>query len=282
VKGFGAVARAEMSDLTRAPLVWIGLLATAGAAWVRGRYAPFHNNGWTVYETALQAAAQAASFFLLGAAAVSIAGERTRGTVRWLLPRPIARSGFVLGKAAALGVAALVFLAVAVSVSWTIARPYGFGDVKTEDVAAFEDDGGGFEGAFIEDEVVPPAFQAATLRTHTAWATLLVLPALLFATGIGLLVSSLMRSSSGAVIVAIGVAIPLYWLPEVVGLSPRAAQLLPFRAASEYLDAVQAFGRRLATAEWPAYGGTARAGTLLAFGLPTLAAALFARLDLTD
>jgi hypothetical protein len=35
-------------------------------------------------------------------------------------------------------------------VSWTIARPHGFGDVRTASASTFDDDGG-FEGAFIED-----------------------------------------------------------------------------------------------------------------------------------
>jgi len=126
-------------------------------------------------------------------------------------------------------------------------------------------------------------FQAGTMRRRTAWATLLVLPSLLSATGLGLLVSSLLASAAGAVITALALAIPLTFLPEVLGLSEKAALLLPFSAADAFLHQLGEFGRRLATAEWPEYGAGPLAGALIgAVGLPVLGALVFSRLDLTD
>ena len=121
------------------------------------------------------------------------------------------------------------------------------------------------------------------MRRRTVIAALLVLPALLSATGIGLLVSSLLASAAGAVIVSITVALPLYYLPEVINLPAEAATVLPFRAATDFLGQVLEFGRRLATAQWPHYGFGAAAGAALGvFGLPLLAAWFFSRIDLTE
>lgn len=207
-----------------------------------------------------------------------MAGERTRGTVRWILPRPVGRLGFILGKAAAHATLALAFLAVGVGVAWFVAQEYGFGDVVAEAPVTDED---GFD--YVEDEVVDPAFSAEAMRRRTVLATLSVLPALLTATGIGLLVSSLLGSAAGAVIVALAVALPLNYIPEVIGLQARTARILPFRAATDFLDQLREFGRHFATAAWPHYGWIGVTGAVLAvFGLPLLAAALFARLDITD
>jgi ABC-type transport system involved in multi-copper enzyme maturation permease subunit len=278
VSGFGATLRAEVRDLFRHPAVWAAAVAVGVAAWVFGSHDPSRDNGYVVYESALQAAAKTASFFLLGIAAVAVAGERTRGTVRWILPRPIGRVGFVLGKGAAHALLALFFLAVGVGVAWFVASDHGFGDVVAEKEAADDE---GF--TYVEEEVVDPAFQAATMRRRTVLATLLVLPALWTATGIGLLVSSVLGSAAGAVIVALAVALPLNYLPEVIGLSPTAARALPLRAAADFLDQLREFGRHLATAEWPAYGLLGLTGALVAvLGLPLLAALIFSRLDLTD
>ena len=277
--GFGAIFVAELRDLARHPLVWTGAIAVAAAAWLFGRHAPFSENGYVVYESALQAAAKIAGFFLLGIAAISVAGERARGTVRWILPRPISRISFVLGKGAALAVLALFFLAVGVGVALPMANGAGFGDVVAEQEASGEEEG--FE--FFEEPVVEPEFSAASMRRRLLLATLLVLPALLTASSIGLLVSSLLRSAAAAVIVSIAVALPLNYLPEVIGLSPETARVMPFRASSDYLDQLLQFGRRLATAEWPEYGLAGVAGALVAaVGIPVFAAFAFARLDITD
>lgn len=277
--GFAASLLAEVRDLRSHPLFWIGAVAVGVAAWTMGSNEIITDNGYVVYEAALQAAARTAAFFLLGMAAVSVAGDRTRGTVRWILPRPISRQGYVLGKAAAHVLVALVYLVVAVSTSWAVAQPHGFGDVVAE--AEGDEDDAVFH--YVEDAEVEWEFQASTMRTRTVLASLLLLPALLTATGLGLVVSSLLRSSAGAVILAIAVAIPLNYLPEVIGLAPDAARALPFRAATDFLDQLREFGRNLATADWPEYSVAALLGALLAsFGLPLLAAAVFSRLDITD
>ena len=276
--GFFATLRAELRDLFRHPLAWAGIAASAAAAFIFARYAPHHDNGYTVYGAALHAGAQIAGFFLLGLSAIAISGERSRGTVRFLLPRPIARFGFVLGKATALALLALAFLAATAGTAWVGARGTGFGDVKAE--APAEDDG----FTYAEEEIVrDPAFLASSMRWHLALATLLVLPALLTATGLGVLVSSMLASPAAAVLVAIGFALPLNYLPEVMGLAPDAARALPFRAASDYLSGLVDFGRHLSTAEWPAYGALHLLGALTAaVGLPLLGAAFFGRVDLTD
>jgi hypothetical protein len=274
--GFLATFRAEAKDLVRHPLAWAGLAAAAGAAFIFTRFAPHRDNGYTVYGAGLLAGARIAGFFLLGLSAIAVAGERSRGTVRFVLPRPVARGAFVLGKAAALALLALAFLAAAAGVSWLGARDGGFGDVKAE--AAVDD---GFR--YVGEEVVDPAFGAGRMRGRTLLATLHVLPALLTATGLGLLVSSLLSSPAAAVLVAVGVALPLNYLPEVVGLAPESARALPFRAASDYLEGLVDFGRHLSTAQWPAYGLAHALGALAAaVGLPALAAAIFGRVDLTD
>lgn len=277
MKGLAASFRAEASDLARSPLAWVGLAATGAASGVLGAFTPLRDNGYVVFQAALEAGAKTASFFLMGIAAVAVAGERTRGTVRFALPRPVSRHGFVLGKACAIALAACAFLAVSVAASWAVARGHGFGDV----VPAASGGEGGFE--FVDEPVVDPEFAAPRMRARTVAAAVLVLPALLTATGIGLVVSSFMRGSAGAVIVALAVAVPLHFAPDVLGLPGEAAHVLPSRAASDFLGQLRQFGRMLATAEWPTYGVASALGALAAVaGLPLLASAIFARLDLTD
>lgn len=277
--GFLATLRAESRDLFRHPLAWAGIAASALAAFIFARYAPHHDNGYTVYGAALHAGAQIAGFFLLGLSAIAVSGERSRGTVRFVLPRPIARFAFVLGKATALALLALAFLVATAGTAWVGARGEGFGDVKAEAPKAEDPDG----FRYVEEEVIDPAFLEAAMRRRALLATLLVLPALLTATGLGVLVSSLLASPAAAVLVATGVALPLNYLPEVMGLAPEAARALPFRAASDYLSGLVDFGRHLSTAEWPLYGALHVLGALAAaIGLPLLGAAFFGRVDLTD
>ena len=277
MKGLRASFRAELHDLTRHSRTWIGLGTVALAAWGFGSHDSLKSNGWVVFESAFHAAGQVASFFLLAMGAVAVAGERTRGTVRWILPRPISRAGFVLGKAGALVIVAICFLTVAAGTSWFVAKDYGFGDVR----AATDEDEDGF--GFVEEEQVPEVFRAARMRGRM-WTTILVaLPALLTATGVGLFVSSLIGSAAGAVIVSLAVALPCNYLPELVNLTPSQALVLPFRAASTFLDHLRDFGRHLNTAEWPTYGRDPILGALVAaVGLPALAALIFSRLDITE
>ncbi len=277
--GLAASFRAELHDGTRHPLTWLGLTATIAAAWVFAVKEPVRPNGYVVYEAALQAASRTAVFFLLAGAAVTVAGDRTRGTVRWILPRPIGRIGYVLGKAMAHAVLALVFLTAAVGTSWACAAPLGFSDV----VAGVEGDEDDEVFHFVEEETILPEFTAATMRRRSLAATALVLPALLAATGLGLLVSCMLRSSSAAVILSLGVAIPLNYLPEVLNLNPASAHALPFRAASDYLARIRDFGRNLSTSEWPQDHSLAIWGACIAvLGLPLLASLYFSRAEITD
>ena len=270
---------AECRDTIRHPLTWIGIVATVSCAWIFGAHSPLKENGYLVFEAALQPSARIAGFFLMGIAAVTVAGARARGTVRFVLPRPISRQGWVLGKACALLVLTLMFLAVAVGTSWLVAQGHGFGDVAAESKPVEE--GNGFN--IIEEEEVPPEFQAKTMRRRTMAAALLVLPALLTVTGIGLFISSIMSSAAGAVILAVAVVLPLQYLPEVIGLSEQTARILPVRAATDFLDQLREFGRHLATADWPEYGAGPLAGAAFAIlALPWAAALLFSRLDITE
>jgi len=260
-------------------LTYISLIAVAGAAWVVAREESIRDNGYIVYEAGLQAGARAAAFFLLAISALAVASHRTRGTVRWLLPRPVSRAAFVIGQAAAHALLALLLLAAAVLPAWAAAAPFGFGDVVTavegdEDDAAFH---------YIEEEAIEPEFTAAAMRGRAVQATLLLLPAFLAAAGLGLFVSSLLASAAGAVILAVAIALPLVYLPEVLGLSADTARALPFRAAMDFLDQLREFGRHFNTAEWPGYGATGWGGALAAcIGLPALAALLFGLLDITE
>jgi ABC-type Na+ efflux pump permease subunit len=273
VRGLRAVAAAEVRDIARSPLFWLGAAATTTAALVFGGSSPEDANGWVAYEAGARAGAQAATFFLLGLAAVSVAGERGRGTVRWTLPRPLSRAAFVLGKAAALALAALVLLVLCALAAWLAARPHGFTDARV--------DTGGFE--FMEEMPAEPEFAASTLRARALQCTALLVPAFLTAAGLGLVVSCAARTSGAAVIVAVALAIPLEFLPAVLGLSRETARLLPFSAAEEFFARLADFGKAISSETWPRYGAGPLATALLAsFGLPALAAFLFSRLDITD
>lgn len=272
MRGLRAAFRAEARDLLLHPLAWIGAISTAAAAWFFGGREPV-KNGYVVYGGAALAGARVAGFFLLALGAAAIAGERTQGTVRWLLPRPVNRSAVVLGKAGAVALLSIALLSVCLLAARLVAAPHGFGDIVQET--------GGFH--FVEEAEVPPEFRAATLDRRMAQASLLLVPALLTAGGFGLLFSSFVRSSSAAVIAAIAAVLPLNYLPEIVGAGGAMGAWFPFRAAETYLGHLQEFGRGLSTARWPALPlGAALGGAAGALGLPVLAALLFSRLDLTD
>lgn len=278
LRGWRASLLAELDDLRHSTLAWLGLGAVVATALLLGMRMEDDANGYLVYEAALQPATRIAALFLLGIAAVTVASDRTRGTVRWILPRPIARAGWIAGKAAALALVALVYLGGGAGAAWAAASGHGFGDI-TADIP--EADDGGF--TFIEEEVVPPEFQAAQMKKRAWIATLLALPALLTAANLGLLVSCLVSSAAAAVMAALAVALPLYYLPELFGLSESAARTLPLRAASDFFEQLAQFGERMATSEWPSYGSAPLLGAVIgAFGLPALAAALFTRLDVSD
>ena len=281
MSGFRASFMAEISDLVRHPLAWLAALATAGTAIAVGLSPTTDNtNGWLVYEAALSASSQAAGFFLLGIAAMAVATDRTRGTIRWIMPRPISRAGYVLGKSLAVLLFAVDLLVVATLASWAVAAPHGFDDV----VAITEEDAGGDEGfGFVEDEVIPLEFQAASMRSYALGATARLLPALWTLAAIGLLVSTLIRSSAGAVIAAIGISLPVHFLPELLGLTEKTARLLPQRAATASFAQFEIFAKRQADYNWQEYSGASLVAALvLCLGLPLLGALLFRRLDLTD
>ena len=272
-----AILRAELADLLRNPLTWIATVAVVVACFYFGTHSPHADNGYVIYAAALSAGALTAGFFVLAAAAVSVATERTRGTVRWILPRPIGRAGFVAGKGLATALFALWLVAVCIGVSGAVASGAGFQDVVLETgetESPFE-----FEG----DAAIDPEFQAPLMRRRMLAATLRILPALLTIAGLGLLVSCLFRNAAGAVIGAIALLLPLHFLPEVLGLSAEAARLLPIRVAQESLEQLSLFGRSISDAQWPEYGPRAALGAFLGiFALPLMGAAYFSRIDITD
>jgi len=280
VTGFGrsfwACFRAELGDLLRQPLAWLGAIATIATALVVGLGSDA-KNGWLVYQAALQASSVAAGFFLLGIAAGTIASDRTRGTVRWILPRPISRAAYVLGKSAAVLLLAVDLLACAAGTSYFVAAPKGFDDIPS--ATKSEEDEFGFSG----EETVPIEFQAESLRAMSWAATFRILPALWTLAGLGLLISSLFRSAAGAVMASIAAALPLHFLPELLNLSPSQARMLPQRAAAEALAQLEVHGRRWANTDWPDYSSDSAVGALLCCaGFPILAALIFSRLDITD
>lgn len=272
MKGIRAAFRAEGRDLLFQPVVWAGLVATALAAWLFAR-AQEVSNHYAVFSAAATAGARTASFFLIAAAATAVAGERTRGTVRWLLPRPVSRFGVVVGKSAALALAALAFALVCVAAA-RLAAP-------GREAPAAQPQPKGMH--FVEEAAVPEEMSEETMLARSWQATLLLLPALLTAAGLGMFVSCLAGSAAAAVIVALALMVPLEYLPELLGWRSETARWLPFRAAEEFLAQLGEFGRGLATARWPEYGAGPLLGALLgAIGLPLLGAAVFSRLDITD
>ena len=94
---------------------------------------------------------------------------------------------------------------------------------------------------------------------------------------------SVLSTAAGAVMLSIAITLPLQYLPELAGLSEKAARRLPFRAATDFLDQLRAFGRRLATADWPDYGpGPLLGAVIVTLALPCLAAFVFSRQNITD
>jgi len=276
VTGLLVTLRAELRDLVVHPLLWAATAAVVLSTWYFGAHAAYDDNGWVVISSALGAGTRAAGFFLLAIAALTISRERTRGTVRWILPRPVGRVGFVLGKAAAVALVALALLALTVLVAWLVARGKGFGDVVLAG-----DDLGGFD--FGEPAPVDPAFAAEAMAPRLQAACLRLAPALLSIAGLGMLCSALFRSSAGAVIASVAALLPLVAMPGALGLSTESARFSPFHAADEALAQLGLFGRNISDAAWPPFSAACWTGALVgAVGLPLLAALLFTRLDLTD
>ncbi|MEE8104297.1 MAG: ABC transporter permease [Planctomycetota bacterium] len=274
--GAGAAFRAELSDLAKHPLVWLGVGGTVAAGWGASGFLDADANAYLRFEIAARFGAGVAAFFLMTLAALSVAADRTRGTTRWVFARPVSRTGIVLGKAGALALFTVLFFGVCVTTAYAIGAPAGFTDIRPGEEAL-----SGFE--FGDDAPIEEEFQAATMRRNMWEAAWMLLPALLTVTGLGLAVSCLLRSSAGAVIVGLAMLPPVYFLAEVMGVAERHAHLLPFRAARHLLSQLEVFAEGYSTGDWPEYGvGAWLVASLVALGLPVAGALIFSRLDLTE
>ncbi|MFQ5846024.1 MAG: ABC transporter permease subunit [Planctomycetota bacterium] len=279
LRGLGPCFRAELSDLVRHPPIWVGLLVTAAATFFIGKTTPHRLTGWSVFAAAAAQGGALASFFLVYAGAGAVAGERTRGTVRFILPRPVARSALVLGKACALGVLCVLFAVLCLGSAALAAADRGFVDVPAVGATEGEDPGWQFTDPPEQD----PNFLSSVLGARARGAALALLPALLTAAGLGLAVSSSMRSAAGAVFSALLLWIVIHYLPDAVGLSESAARVSPPAASEELWLQLRDFGRGLSSAQWPGYGALPALGAVVfVAGLPLLAAGLFSRAELTD
>lgn len=274
--GAGAAFRAELSDLARQPLVWLGVGGTVAAGLGAAGFLESDANAYLRFEIAARFGACVAAFFLMTLAALSVAADRTRGTTRWIFTRPVSRMGIVLGKAGALAIFTVVFFGVCIATAYAIGAPAGYTDIVPGEEAL-----SGFE--FGDDATVEEEFQAATMRSNMWEAAWMLLPALLTVTGLGLAISCLMRSSAGAIIVGLAVVPPVYFLAEILGVAERHAHLLPFRAARHLLAQLEVFAEGYSTGDWPEYGvGAWLVAGLVALGLPVAGALIFSRLDLTE
>jgi ABC-type transport system involved in multi-copper enzyme maturation permease subunit len=163
-------------------------------------------NGFLVLAAALRAGSVLAAVLLLLYASSVLAGERTLGTCRLVLTRPITRWDLVFAKAALLFVVVLVFVA-AIAATGTLvgAARGGYGD-------------------YIDVRHGLVVRHAAELVRVTAAALLLTPLALLAVAALGLLVSSLFASAATAVTVSAlaaltGVALNLVLSPDAAALN---------------------------------------------------------------
>ncbi len=279
LRGLWPCFRAELRDLTRSSLIWLGLLLTAVGTYFIGKTTPHRFTSWSAFAEAAKQGGAIAAFFLVFAGAITLAGERTRGTVRWILPRPVGRTGFVLGKACALAVLATLFLILCLGSAALAGSDLGFGDVPMAGGGG-EADGG---WKFTEEVEQDANFTAATLQARALWASLILLPALLTAAGLGMLISSWTRSAAGAVFSALFLLMMLHYLPDVLGLANDVAAASPLRATEGFWVQLRDFGRGLSSAQWPSYGAQELGGALVfVLGLPLAAALVFGRAELTD
>ena len=278
LRGLNACFRAELRDLARSALIWLGLLLTVVGTYFIGKTTPHRFTSWSAFAEAAKQGGAIASFFLVFAGAITLAGERTRGTVRWILPRPMGRAGFVLGKACALAVLATLFLILCLGSAAFAASDLGFEDVPMAGSAGEE---GGWK--FTEELERDANFTAATLHGRAWWASLILLPALLTAAGLGMLISSGTRSAAGAVFSALFLLMLLHYLPDVLSLGDDVAATSPLRATEGFWVQLRDFGRGLSSAQWPSYGAQELGGALVfVLGLPFAAALVFGRVELTD
>jgi len=162
-------------------------------------------SGYLVLAAALRAGLFFSAVVVLLHAATLIAGERTAGTLRLLLVRPVSRADLVISKALCLLFLAVLLVAVTALAGWILGLVSG-----------------GYRG-YVDVRY------GLELRGHTsedigraALLTLLIAPLALFAVAsFGLFISSVFESSAAAVITAtlagIGVVVATFLLLEEAG-----------------------------------------------------------------
>jgi len=161
--------------------------------------------GYLVLAAALRAGLFFASVVVLLHAATLIAGERTAGTLRLVLVRPVSRGDLILAKALSLLCLSVLLVALTALAGWLL----GFTS-------------GGYRGYVdVRYGMELRGHEAGELRS-AALLTLVLAPLALFAVAtFGLLLSSLFESAAAAVIAAtlagIGVAVATFLLPEGAG-----------------------------------------------------------------
>ncbi|MCE9635714.1 MAG: ATP-binding cassette domain-containing protein [Planctomycetes bacterium] len=142
-------------------------------------------------------------------AALSLAGEFGRGTLRNVVLRPVGRSRMVMGKAVAALAATVTAYALLLATAMACAAVFFDFDDLVEILPGgqryvFE----GFAAADLWPEML-----------HTAWAQC---PALLAFAAIGILVGSHAKSGAGAVVGVFGVTLTLVGAPAILGRSAAA------------------------------------------------------------
>ena len=136
---------------------------------------------------------------IAGIASQSLAGENSRGTLRNLLLRPLRRSDVVVGKGAALAIAALVSFALVAGAAFAAASQW----FEWRDVAEILPNG----------ELFPiPGGEASVMRPAAMTMLAGVLPLLAASAAIGLFAGAVARSGVGGLALALGFIFLLYAL----------------------------------------------------------------------
>jgi ABC-2 type transport system permease protein len=162
--------------------------------------------GYLVLAAALRAGLFFSAVVVLLHAATLIAGERTAGTLRLVLVRPVSRGDLLIAKALSLLGLAIVLVALTALTGWIIGLTTG-----------------GYRGYIdVRYGMELRGHGAGDLRS-AALSTLLLAPLALFAVAtFGLFLSSLFESAAAAVIAAtltgIGIAVATFLLPEGSGI----------------------------------------------------------------
>ncbi len=139
------------------------------------------------------------ALLLLGHAARSIAADREEGLLRLAVTRSIPRGAIVRGRLALAPFLILALVLCTGLASWATART------------------GGDFGSFVEDGY--EIFTAEELLREVKRAVLAVLPALLATYAFGLMISSLFRSATAALAVALGLFLGFDLFKEILGPS---------------------------------------------------------------